>query len=151
MSMINTVGHIEPFNDTNDDWKYYVERFELFVQCNNIVAKKMLASSNAINRKSIMGKKAFKIVNDLSIPDKPESRTYEKIKECNGNYYRPKSYFITECVKFNNRVQRDEIVQDYIKEVKKLSVDCKFAEWLVEWLRDRLVSGLNIVVKLNGE
>jgi len=79
----------------------------------------------------------------LSTLYKPETRTYEQIKECLSNYYSPKPYFITERVKFNNRLQHKEgSVQQYVKEIKKLSVNCKFGDGLLERLGDRLVSGL---------
>lgn len=92
---------------------------------------------------TLIGKKAYKIVKDFSPPKKPESRPYAEITECFMNYYKPKPYYITERVKFNNRVQqKHESVQQYVKEIKQLSVNCKFGEGLLELLRDRLVSGL---------
>jgi len=38
-------------------------------------------------------------------PVKPEQKTFEEIKNCLKNYFEPKPYFISERVKFNNRVQ----------------------------------------------
>jgi len=52
-TMMFSVGHMEPFDDVEDDWESYVERFELYAQCNNIVEKKMSATLL-----TLMGRKA---------------------------------------------------------------------------------------------
>lgn len=132
------LGHVEPYDEKDDDWESYIERFELFVKCNNISKVQVVPTLL-----TLMGKNTYKILKDLSTPVKPEQKTFEEIKNCLQIYFEQKLYFISERVKFNNRVQsKNESIQQYVKEIKKLSSNCKFGDGLIELLRDRLVNGV---------
>lgn len=132
------IGNMEPFDPNEDDWESYTERFEIFVACNNIAEAKMVTTLL-----TVIGKSTYKTLKDLCTPNKPSQLTYKQAKEKLQSYFDPKPHFITERIKFNNRTQqKGESIQEYVKEIKKLSSNCKFGKGLTEHLRDRLVSGL---------
>ncbi|XP_050524610.1 uncharacterized protein K02A2.6-like [Daktulosphaira vitifoliae] len=129
---------MEAFDPSDDDWESYMERFDIFVTCNNIVTAKQVPTLLAV-----VGKNTYKILKDLCTPKKPDELTYKQIKEKLGSYFDPKPHFISERIKFNNRTQqKGESIQQYVRELKKLSNHCNFGNTLVEHLRDRLVSGV---------
>lgn len=131
------LGHVEPYDEKDDDWESYIERFELFVKCNNSQKAQVVPTLL-----TLMGKNTYKTLKDLCTQEKPEQKTFEQIKDCLQSYFKPKPYIIiSERVKFNKRVQsKNESIQQYVKEIKKLSSNCKFGDVQMERLRDRLVS-----------
>jgi len=132
------LGQVEPYDEKDVDWESYIERFKLFVKYNNIHKAQVVPTLL-----TLMGKNTYKILKDLCTPVKPEQKTFEQIKDCLQSYFEPKPYFISERVKFNNRVQsKNESIQQYVKEIKKLSSNCKFGDGLMERLRYRLISGV---------
>ena len=51
---------------------------------------------------------------------------------------------IAERFRFHKRNQeKDESISDYMAELRKLSQDCDFKDWLSDALRDRLVCGMH--------
>ncbi len=59
------------------------------------------------------------------------------------SHFEPKPLVISEWFVFNKRQQQtDELVADYVAALRKLSVHCKFGDFLDDALRDRFVCGL---------
>ena len=68
------------------------------------------------------------MLKDLCTPIKPEEKAFDQIKD----YFESKLYFLCKRVKFNNIVQsKNESFQWYVKEIKKLSSNCKFGDVLM--------------------
>lgn len=70
-----TIGHVEPFDEKDDDGEWYIERFELFVQCNNIIEAKKVPTLL-----TIIGKDTYEILKDLCTPTKPDVNLTIKLK-----------------------------------------------------------------------
>ena len=59
------------------------------------------------------------------------------------NYYEPKPLVISERFNFNRRSQEsNESIQDYIAELRRLTVHCELGNFLDDALRNRFVCGL---------
>ena len=59
------------------------------------------------------------------------------------SHFEPKPLVISERFVFNKRQQKsDETVADYVAALRKLSIHCKFGDFLDDALRDRFVCGL---------
>ncbi|XP_054279615.1 uncharacterized protein LOC128997865 [Macrosteles quadrilineatus] len=132
------IGAIGPFDNSEETWDSYIERFELFVTCNDITDAKKVSTLL-----TVVGVKTYNLLKDLCTPDKPATKSYEDIVRIIKGHLHPKPSFIAERYKFSLRTQLDhESVADYIVNLKKLSVNCEFKDKLPDHLRDRIVSGL---------
>lgn len=94
-------------------------------------------------------------LNDVTSDDKKRPLF---INLCGGELFKnikiincaPKRPIISERYKFHNRNQKThEKISEYIIELKSLSQECKFGEFLDDALRDRLVCGLSNEENLN--
>ena len=90
-----------------------------------------------------IGKPGYKLLRSLCQND-TKSRTFEQLVEILKNHLQPKPNVIAERFKFYKRDRLNgESVSCYIAELRKLSEYCEFGDRLNEYLRDRLVCGLN--------
>ena len=145
-----TIGSIGQFDSAEESWQSYVERFELFVDCNGISEAKKLSTLL-----TVMGVRTYSLLKDLITPNKPSEKTYKEIIDTISQHLHPKPSFITERFKFSRRNQLDhETVSEYLVQLKQLSKYCEFGDKLPDYLRDRLVAGLKdpqIQKRLLGE
>ena len=139
-----TIGKIDPFDVNIERWVDYIERLEQFFLVNEVKEEKQVPALL-----SLIGGKTYALLKSLVAPDKPSSKSFADLSTILKNHYSPKTIVIAERFKFYKRDQKEgETVQQYIAELKKLSESCKFAQFLTEALRDRLVCGLsNIMIQ----
>lgn len=149
-SKMATIGSIGNFDHAEESWQTYIERFELFVHCNDISDDKKLSTLL-----TVMGVRTYTLLKDLITPDKPSQKTYKEIVDTISNHLHPKPSFITERFKFSRRNQLEhETVSEYIVQLKQLSKYCEFGDKLTDYIRDRLVAGIKdhqIQKRLLGE
>ncbi|KAI5730920.1 hypothetical protein M8J77_002134 [Diaphorina citri] len=67
--MNNFLGNIEQFNEEDMDWPSYVERLELFLECNGIAEDEAKKVKMAL---TLMGGKVFAVAKDVCFPGKPQ-------------------------------------------------------------------------------
>lgn len=138
--MAGFIGHINPFDESLEQWTTYVERFEFFVTANGIEEEKKLAVFL-----SVIGASTYGLLRSLVAPEKPGAKTYAQLIEVLKGHFSPKPIVIAERFRFHKRNQQEgESVTQYIAVIKKLSEHCEFGTHLQDALRDRLVCGLNI-------
>lgn len=146
----STIGSLGPFDSAEESWTSYVERFELFVDCNDIKTEKKVSTFL-----TVLGVKTYNLLKDLCTPSKPSEKTFDSLVKIVQEHLSPKPSFIAERYKFSLRNQYEhESVAEYIVQLKKLSTYCEFKDNLSDYLRDRLVSGLRsdvIKKRLIGE
>ena len=146
-----TLGCIEPFDGTKEDWSAYTERFDQFILANGVEEEKKIVATFL----TIVGSKTYNLLRDLLAPEKPSSRKYEELIEVLAKHYDPKPLVIAERFHFHKRDQKEnESIADYCAALKKASERCEFKAFLEEALRDRFVCGLksrNIQKKLLAE
>ncbi|XP_046384963.1 uncharacterized protein LOC124155289 [Ischnura elegans] len=132
------IGSLGPFEGADESWESYIERFNLFVECNDIKEEKKVSTLL-----TVLGVKTYNLLKDLCTPEKPSSKSFEAIVKVLQEHLSPKPSFIVERYKFSQRNQHDyETVAEYLVQLKKLSTHCEFGNRLSDYLRDRLVSGL---------
>lgn len=132
------IGDIREFDSTTETWSSYIERFELFVDCNKIETSRKVSTLL-----TVVGVKTYSLLRNLCTPDKPSSKSYEEIVKIINDHLYPTPSFIAERYKFSKRNQLEhESVSDYIASLKRLSIHCNFGSSLNDYLRDRLVSGI---------
>ncbi|VDI07889.1 Hypothetical predicted protein [Mytilus galloprovincialis] len=133
-----TYGRIEEFKFENN-FEEYTERLEEYFLANEI--------DDDDKKKSIFltvcGEKTYSLLRNLCAPEKPNTKTFDKLKEVLTDHLRPKPLIIAERYKFHQRKQEShEKVRDYLANLRKLADTCQFNAFLEEALRDRLVCGL---------
>jgi len=88
-----------------------------------------------------VGSTAFDMLSDRLDPIDPF--TYDDLVKMLQEYYVPAPLEIAENFTFHQRKQHDdESVQQYVAALRKLSIHCKFGDYLNTALRNQLVFGL---------
>ena len=73
---------------------------------------------------TVCGHKTYRLIRNLSSPDKPDDKTYQQLKRLIHNYLKPKPLVIAKCFKFHRQKQDSETVSQYLTELRKLSKHC---------------------------
>ena len=73
---MTTLGKIESFDDTKENWETYVERVEPFFLANDIDDDHQVATLL-----SLIGGKTYTRLRDLPAPEKPQSAT-KSLRHC---------------------------------------------------------------------
>ena len=140
MAATGTLGSVDEFDGTKDDWLQYIERLEHFFAANGIddAAKKRAVLL------SVVGAATYKILRSIVSPSKPGEKSYAELVEALSKYFKPTPSEIVERFKFHSRVRKaGESIANYVTELRSLSEYCNFGAILNEMLRDRLVCGVN--------
>lgn len=131
-------GQITAFEESNEQWATYIERFEHFVAANDIKDDKRVAVLF-----SVMGSDTYGLLRSLIAPRKPGEMEYADIVATLQEHFAPKPLVIGERFRFHKRDQEDgETVAQYVAVLKKLAEHCEFGDYLDEAMRDRFVCGL---------
>ncbi|XP_026328081.1 uncharacterized protein LOC113233521, partial [Hyposmocoma kahamanoa] len=146
-----SLGKIEAFDVTKDNWNLYIDRLEQYFLVNDV--KDTMKVPTLI---TVIGSEAYELMDNLCTPVKLSTKKYSELVELMRKQLQPKPSLLAERSKFRQRVQKNgECVVEYVTELKKLSKDCQFtAETLKENLRDQFVCGLrneNITQRLFAE
>lgn len=128
------ISNLEVFNGNN--WSAYEQQFECFVALNDIPTEKkvpLLITKLSTN--------VYDILITLCIPVPPLKETYENICEKLQKYYNPGKNFALHQAEFRKRIQKpNETIEQYIMDLKKLSVNCNFKS-VNEEIKERLLNG----------
>ncbi|CAC5397747.1 unnamed protein product [Mytilus coruscus] len=132
-------GRIDEFDDNSEDWIQYTERLNHYFIANNIES---MEKQRAILL-SACGKKTYKLMRNLSAPQKPGEKTYDDIVKLVTDHQNPKPSSIVQRCKFNSRSrQPNESVSQFVAELRQISEHCDYKATLDDMLRDRLVCGI---------
>ena len=117
----SSIGRINEYNE-NEDFESYLERFEFWLEANNIDEAKKAATFLAV-----VGPKPYKLLKNLIAPAKPKDKTYDQLTKKLKMHYNPKLITMTERAKFYMRNQKtDESVNDYVAELRRLAATCSY-------------------------
>ena len=135
---MTTIGKIESFDDTKENWETYVERVEQFFLANDIDDDHKVPTLL-----SLIGGKTYTLLRDLLAPEKPATKSFQQIVTTLQEHLSPKPLEIAERFRFYKKNQQEgESILSYVAELRKLATHCNFGGNLNEALRDRLVCGL---------
>ena len=140
MASTGTLGRVDEYDGTKDDWPQYVERLEHFFTANGITE----AGKKRAVLLTVMGAATYKVLRNILLPAKPGEKTYAELVEALSKHYRPTPSEIVERYKFHSRVRKaGESIANYVAELRSLSEYCNFGAVLNDMIRDRLVCGVN--------
>ena len=135
-----TLGRVDEFDSTKDDWLQYVERLEHFFVANGI--------DNAEKKRAVLltavGAATYKTLRNIVSPSKPGEKSYAQLVEALSKHFKPTPSEIVERFKFHSRVRKaGESIATFVSELRSLSEYCNFGATLDDMVRDRLVCGVN--------
>ena len=83
------------------------------------------------------------MLRDICRPDLPETKTYEVLTDLLEKQYKAKPLVIAERFYFGQRNQKEgESIAEYVAELRRLSANCDYGDFLTQAIRDRLVAGI---------
>ena len=130
-------GKIEEFQPIKNI-SNYLECVEIFFQANGIADGKKVPVFL-----SIAGGSVYALLRSLLSPVKPQENTFDELKAELKKHFEPKKVVIAERFNFHRRNQAsDESITEYVAELRKLTTNCDFGDYLEEALRDRFFCGL---------
>lgn len=130
---------IENFNPEITTWRRWLQRlqgaFTIFRISGNARVPYFL---------HYVGPSAFDILCDRLDPKDPFAQSYETVTTKLQEFYDPTPLEIAENFKFHQRRQAEgETMQQFASALHKLSLHCKFGDYLKTALRNQLVFGLS--------
>ena len=137
--VVPAVGSLQAYDPSQVDWDVYECSLINYFAANKIDEndRKRAILLNAV------GLQILQNLRDLCSPDKPESKTFDALIEILRNHFGPKITMSAQRMKFSKRVQAEgESVDQYILDLRKLTLGCNFAANLDERLRDQLIIGV---------
>lgn len=86
-----------------------------------------------------MGASTYEILCDKLAPVEPHSKTYEKVLKLLQEFYLPAPLELAEIFRFQSRKQKEsEPIQEFCQALHKLSINCKFGDYLKSAVRNEL-------------
>ncbi|XP_018395382.1 PREDICTED: uncharacterized protein K02A2.6-like [Cyphomyrmex costatus] len=130
---------IEAFDAATTTWKRWVQRlqgaFLIFGIKDDARVPYLL---------HYVGPTAFDVLCDRLDPDDPFVQPYDVLVQKLQEFYEPAPLEIAENYRFHQRIQNDgESVQQFVAALHKLSIHCKFGDYLKMALRNQFVFGLS--------
>uniref|UniRef100_A0A8D8WUW2 Retrotransposon gag domain-containing protein n=1 Tax=Cacopsylla melanoneura TaxID=428564 RepID=A0A8D8WUW2_9HEMI len=117
-----SLGQVSVLNQSSDA-RAWLQQFEVYCTLNDIpAAKKVLLFI------SYLGTEPYKILRELCLPSAPNEKTFAQLKTILTDFVAPAPNFLMQRYHFRDRRQQpEESLQEYVKELKKLSEFCMFS------------------------
>lgn len=130
---------IEAFDPATTTWKRWVQRLQGAFLIFGIEQEARVPFLL-----HYVGPTAFDVLCDRLDPDDPFSQSYEALVQKLEEFYEPTPLEIAENYRFHQRKQLEgEAVQQFVAALHKLSIHCKFGDYLKTALRNQFVFGLS--------
>ena len=133
-----TYGQLQEFQPETENVTAYLERMDMYLLANQTPEARQVPVFL-----SSVGGKTFALLRDLLAPSELKSQTLKTLYDTLKAHYEPTPLVIAERFYFHQRSQGpSESVAEYVAELRRLTIHCKFGDFLSDALRDRLVCGL---------
>ena len=126
-------------NKDTEEWATYIERVEFYFEANDIADDKKKPALL-----SLIGPDTFKMLRSLTVPDGPNDKTYQEIKDTLAGHFCPKRsqiYYRSEFYRCSQKPGTS--ITSYLSDLQAIAKDCGFGDSLNDMLRDRLVCGVH--------
>jgi len=136
---VQNVMQIENFDPTTQTWKRWLQRLEGSFKVFKITAEE----EKVAYLLHYIGVEAFGILCDRLDPDDPYEKTFGELCRKLEEFYAPEPLEIAEIYTYRKRLQKDgESALEYMAALQKLSLHCKFGNYLKTELRNQFVFGI---------
>ena len=117
----------------------YIERVKQYFISNDVTDEK---KQTAIFL-TVIGNETYSLLRNLLAPESPVGKTVKTLSETLIYHLKLQPIIIAEPYKFYCRNQSEnETITEYLAELRKLTLNCDFKDFLDQALRDRFVCGL---------
>ena len=135
------LGKIDFFDLKTDNITEYIERVEQYFIANDVMDEKKQTAIFFID----IGNETHWLLQNLLTPESPAGMTVKTLSETLIDHLKRKPIIIAERYKFYCRDQSEnETIIEYLVELRKLTLNCDFKDFLDQVLTDRFVCGLQI-------
>ena len=135
------LGRIDSFDLKTDNITKYIERVEQYFIANDVTDEK---KQTAIFL-TVIGNETYSLLRNLLAPKSPAGKTVKALWETLTDHLKPQPIITAERYKFYCRDQSEnETITEYLAELRKLTLNCHFKDFLDQALRDYFVSGFQI-------
>lgn len=134
---IQTVFNIEPY-DNRTSWTRWVSRLEGAFKIFGVPEDKTV-----FYLLHYMGADPYDVLCDKLAPVQPCTKKYQELVDIMSKHFCPEPLEIAENYRFHLKKQGEgESIQDFVTNLRKLALNCKFGEYQPTALRNQLVFGL---------
>ena len=132
----------ETFVPDKDNWKYYLERFELEMSLLQLNGDELVSYRRDLLLRSI-GSELYRTVAEHFNPKSVSTLTYSELTTfLTSHNTKPVSYIIARC-EFGQCVRDSNMsIAEFLAKLRSLAPDCQFGATLDERLRDQFLIGL---------
>ncbi|XP_018377969.1 PREDICTED: uncharacterized protein LOC108770761 [Trachymyrmex cornetzi] len=124
----------------NENWHKVRQSFDIFLKVtNNIIKSDEVKIAILLN---IVGKDGVELYNKFNL-EETEKKNLAKVLQCFEEHCNPKKNVVHATFKFFSRIQQeDEIFENFLTDIKKLSQMCEFGIMTNRMVRDKIVFGI---------
>jgi len=135
----SSVIQIDNFDPAKQTWKRWLQR----LQGSFKVFKITTDEEKVVYLLHYIGVEAFGVLCDRLDPVDPYAKSFGELCNNLGEFYAPEPLEIAEIYTFRKRMQKDgEAAQEYLAALQKLSLHCKFGNYLKTELQNQFVFGI---------
>ena len=135
------LGRIDSFDLKTDNITKYIERVEQYFIANDVTDEKKQIAFFL----TVIGNETYSLLRNLIAPESPAWKTVKTLSETLIDRLKPQPIIVAEHYKFYCRDESEnETITEYLAELRKLTLNCHFKDFLDQALRDYFVSGFQI-------
>ena len=132
--------HPGRFDPGVENWNLYLSRFKIYCQ---LKGDKLPAASQGLALLNGLGAQTVELLTNLISPLEIHKMTVKEIDDALKTHYETNECQAAHRFKFWKRDQQSgEPMKDYIAEIRRLALPCKFGNALNDLLRDKLIFGI---------
>ena len=132
------LGNVGDFDSRTNSISSYVEHVQLYFETNSVADDR-----EVVVLLTVIRQKTYNTLRSLLAPARPRDKTYDELVSVLQKHYDPKPLVIGERFRFYQRSQKaGESIGDFIVDLRRLSMNCEFGDFLDQALRDRFVCGV---------
>ena len=137
--MTSFKGQLQAFSQEEESFTSWLAQFQIFLRINGITEED--------NKRDIflsyVGKKAYNILRDLTLPDDPNSVALDDLQQLLKDHFQPAANLYTRRYRFNKCQQEPgENISTFVARLKNLAQECEFSGFLNDALCSQLILGL---------
>ena len=136
---MDLLGKTDSFDLKTDNIREYIERVEQYFIANDVTDEKKQTAVFL----TIIGNETYNLFRNLLASESLAGKTVKMLSETLIEHLKPQPIIIAERYKFYCRDQSEnETVTKYLAELRKLTLNCDFKDFLDQALKDRFACGL---------
>ena len=117
-----------------------LDRLDFYLEANEVTE---VSKKRAILL-TVVGPQQFRLLKDLTAPEKPADKTYDALCMLLKQHHEPEPPKFLQRTKFDARLRKDnESISEYVAALRKLREHCQFGATLNERLCKRFVNDVN--------